>query len=153
MEKYYFFTNWFLLAPKEKVWEEITDVQSWPKWWHEFKKVTVSEPDSKLKVGSIADCEVKGGMPYTLHFKMTVIELQPPSLIQFNVQGDLEGDYRWVMEPQAGGTVVTAYWDCGTPKPIMNLLGKLPFVKGLMERNHENLMVSGYRVLKSRLEG
>jgi uncharacterized protein YndB with AHSA1/START domain len=153
MEKYYFVTSWFLLAPKEKVWEEITDVQSWPKWWHEFKKVTVNESDSKLKVGSIADCEVKGDLPYSLRFSMETHCCNPPSLIQFKIQGDLEGDYRWVLEPQASGTAVTAYWDCGSPKPIMNFLAKLPFMKALLERNHENLMVSGYRALKQRLEG
>lgn len=152
MEKYYFVTNWFFLAPIERVWSDLTDVESWPKWWQEFKKVTVSEPDSKLKVGSVADCEVKGGMPYTLQFSMSATALQPPSLIHFKIEGDLEGDYRWVLESRSGGTAVTAYWDCGTPKPIMNSLAKLPLMKGVMERNHESFMVSGYRVLKSNLE-
>ncbi|MEW6034861.1 MAG: SRPBCC family protein [Chloroflexota bacterium] len=153
MEKYYFVTNWFLLAPIEKVWSELTNVKSWPAWWREFKRVAVSEPDSKLKVGSVADCEVKGGLPYTLRFSMAVTVLQQPNLIQFRIRGDLEGDYRWLLESQAGGgTAVTAYWDCGTPKTIMNFLAKLPLMKGVLDRNHENLMVSGYRVLKSRLE-
>ena len=152
MEKYYFVTNWFLLTSIERVWSELTDVQSWPAWWHEFKKVTINEPDSRLKVGSVADCEAKGGLPYTLCFSMSVNMLQPPGLIQFKMLGDLEGDYRWVLESQAGGTAVTAYWDCGSPKPIMNLLAKFPLIKSVMDRNHENLMVNGYRALKSKLE-
>jgi len=27
-----------------------------------------------------------------------------------------------------------------------------PLIKGVLERNHDNIMVSGYRVLKSKLE-
>ncbi|MEW6142103.1 MAG: hypothetical protein AB1597_02960 [Chloroflexota bacterium] len=62
----------------ERVWSELTNVQSWPAWWQEFKRVSVSEPDSKLKVGSVADCEVKGGLPYALRFSTSATTLQPP---------------------------------------------------------------------------
>ena len=152
MEKYYFVTDWFFLAPIERVWSELTNVRSWPAWWQEFKRVAEGEPDPELKAGSVADCEVKGGLPYTMRFSMSATALQPASLINFKIRGDLEGDYRWVLESLSGGTAVTAYWDCGTPKPLMNFLAKLPLMKGILERNHESLMVSGYRALKSKLE-
>lgn len=92
-------------------------------------------------------------MPYTLRLSLEVTALQPPDLMRMRSSGDLVGDWRWVLETQAGGTAVTAYWDCGTAKPIFNLLGKLPFVKATLVRNHDDLMTVGYRALKSRLEG
>ena len=153
MEKYYFVTHWFFLSPIERVWEEITDLKSWPLWWNEFKKTTIRGDETILQSGSYVDCEVRGGLPYTLRFSLDVASFQPPNLIHFIVLGELKGDYRWVFEPHLSGTGVTAYWDCGTPKPIMNFSAKLPFVKSILERNHEDLMSNGYRALKSRLNG
>jgi len=67
--------------------------------------------------------------------------------------GDLLGGGQWVLERQTNGTAVTFYWDVGMTNSFLNLLGKLPFVKAMMEKSHNDVMDNGYRVLKPRLEG
>ncbi|ODS29817.1 MAG: Polyketide cyclase / dehydrase and lipid transport, partial [Candidatus Scalindua rubra] len=139
--------------PIEKVWEKLINIEAWPSWWGEFKQASIKNAGETLQEGSIVECAVKGGLPYTLRFTMETKSIQPPKFMQFRITGDLQGDYRWVLDSRAGGTAVTAYWDCGTPKPIMNISVQLPFVKGVLERNHSELMANGYRALKSILEG
>jgi hypothetical protein len=152
MEMYYFVTDWFFQAPIERVWEALIDIRAWPTWWQGWKKATIRGPEPVLQSDSAMDGNVRAGLPYTLSFSFEVINFQPPNLMRLRSSGDLVGDWRWVLESKAGGTAVTAYWDCGTAKPIFNLLVKLPFVKAMLERNHDDLMSIDYRALKSKLE-
>lgn len=152
MELYNFVSDWFFTVPIETVWEEIIDVDSYPAWWPEFKKVSLVIPGARLQPGACIQAEAAGGLPYTLRFSKECTSLQIPYYIQFQVEGDLQGDLRYVLRPHAGGTILNFYWDCGTTKPIMNISARIPFVKGFLERNHNDMMSSGYRGLKARIE-
>jgi uncharacterized protein YndB with AHSA1/START domain len=153
MEMYHFVTKWFFQAPLERVWEEIIDVESWPDWWQDFKKAKIRGLEPRLELASVVDCEVRGALPYTLRFLLEVTTFQPPNLVEFKSSGDLAGSGKFVLESQAGGTACTYYWDVGTTHWLFNLLGKLSFVRAMMERNHNQVMDKGYRALKARLEG
>jgi hypothetical protein len=142
MEMYHFVTKWFFDASIDKVWKEIEDLNSWPVWSKDFKRVQIRGP-----------AEVRGKLPYTLRFTVEVATFQPPNLMEFKSTGDLAGTGKWVLEPQEVDTAVTYYWDVGTTNPIFNLLGKLPFVRKLMEMNHDDVMKGAYQGLKDRLEG
>lgn len=63
------------------------------------------------------------------------------------------GKGKTVLEQQDDRTVVTIYWDVATANPVFNLLGKLPFVKAMIEKNHSYVMDDGFRSLEKRLEG
>ncbi len=153
MEMYHFVTKWFFQAPIERIWEEIIDVEAYPKWWTAFKKSKIQGTERKAQLGSVIDCEVKGSAFYTMRFWFEVATLQSPNLLELKSSGDLVGGGKWVLERQDNGTAVTFYWDVGVTNPIMNILGKLPFVKAWMENNHDKIMASGYQILKSKLEG
>ena len=153
MEHYYFVSHWFVTGPIETVWQALAEIEKYPEWWHEFKKVTLTNPDHQMRIGAHHDWEAKSGLPYTLRYSTELIKMQSPCFLQFHICGDLEGDFRYVLEPRAGGTAVTFYWDNRTPKPIMNFAAKLPFVRGLFTANHTMLMDNGYRGLKARIEG
>jgi hypothetical protein len=58
-----------------------------------------------------------------------------------------------VLEPGESGTESVFYWDVGTTNPVLNLLGKIPFVRVMLVRNHDNVMAKGYEVVRSRIEG
>lgn len=153
MEMYHFVTEWFFQAPIKRVWEEITDIESWPTWWQDFKNATIRGSESTLELGSVADCVVRGALPYTLRFSVQVTGFQPPNLLEIKSSGDLVGGGKWVLQRQNGGTASTFYWDAGITIAILDLLGKLPFAKAMMEKNHNDMMANGYEVLKSSLEG
>ncbi len=154
MEMYHFVTKWFFQTPIERVWEAVViDVEAYPTWWPGMKRTTIRSPEPRLQLGSVVDYEVKGSLPNILRFSMEVITFQPPNLMELKSSGDLLGGGKWVLEHQADGTAVTYYWDVGMTNPILNLLGKLPFIKPMMEKSHNDVMDKGYRNLKSRLEG
>ena len=152
MEMYHFVTKWFFNAPIEKVWKEIEDVESWPTWWQDWRKTAIRGPESKAQLGSVVDCAVRGSLPYTLRFSMEITSLEPPTLSECESSGDLAGSGKWVLEAQNDGTAVTYYWDVGTTNPIFNILGKLSFVRAMMEKNHNEVMASGHHGLESWLE-
>ena len=153
MERYHFVTKWFFRAPIECVWAEIIDTQAWPAWWKGWKKVSLRSQERSIKVGAIADHEVKGFLPYKLRFVTQVSAVQAPRLLELTSSGDLAGRGRFELEARDGGTYVTYDWDVGTTHPVLNLLTKLPFARLLMEINHEILMEDGYKALKLRTEG
>jgi uncharacterized protein YndB with AHSA1/START domain len=152
MEIYHLITNWYFTAPIESVWEELIDAKSWPSWWPCWRKLKFHGSESKLRLGTIAYNEVKGQLPYSLRFSNEVTLIQEPYLIENKSSGDLVGKGKTVLEQRDDGTVVTIYWDVATSNPIFNLLGKLPFVRAMIEKNHDYVMDDGFRGLKQRLE-
>ena len=152
MKIYHLVTKWFFQVSIEKVWDEIADLNSWPTWWKDFKKATISGTEAKLQLGSMADCVVRGALPYTLRFSLEVSKFQPPTLMELKSSGDLVGNGKWVLEHQSDGTAVTYYWDVGITRPMLNLLGKMPFAESMMKKNHDEVMEMGYRFLKTKLE-
>ncbi len=153
MEIYHLVTKWFFQAPMERVWEELMDVKSWPTWWPSWRKATYRGSEPKLQVGSLIDNEVRGNLPYSLFFTLEVTLLQPPQLWEMKSSGDLVGTGKFVLEPRDDGTAVTYYWDVGTSNPLFSLLGKLSFVRAMLEKNHGYVMDEGERGLKQRVEG
>ena len=152
METYHFVTNWHFQAPIESVWEELVDVKSWPTWWPSWRKARVQGPESKSQLGSTVDNEVRGTLPYSLRFTTEAILLQPPQLLELKSSGDLVGNGKFVLERRDDGTAVTYNWDVGTSNLVFNLLGKLPFVRAMIEKNHDYVMDEGFRGLKQRVE-
>jgi uncharacterized protein YndB with AHSA1/START domain len=153
MEMYHFVTRWFFRAPTERVWDEAANMEGYPAWWKELRSARIRGSESRLRLGSLVDCEVRGSLPYSLRFTAEVTAYEPPRLMEIESTGDLVGTGKWVLEPAEGGTASVFYWDVGTTNPILNLLGKLPFVRVMLVRNHDNVMAKGYEVVRSRIEG
>jgi len=152
MERYHFVTKWFFQAPIERVWEEIVDVPSWPSWWACWEKATFHGSAPPLKLGSVIDHEVRGHLPYCVRFRAVVTLFQHPHRLEIASSGDLVGTGSLILAPQEQGTAVTYSWDVDISNPLLNLFGTLPFVRTLLEKNHDYVMDQGYRGLKGRIE-
>lgn len=152
LQLYRFVTQWTFTAPVELVWEEVIDARAWPTWTKDLRKIDLRGPEPGLALGSVADCEVKGALPYSLRYSFEVVGLEPLRRLEMRAWGDLVGTGRWILEPHGGGTATTFSWDVGTTNRILNLVARLPFVRSLMERNHDNVMAAAYRGLLRRLE-
>ena len=153
MEMYNFVTEWFFRVPVERVWEETSNIEAYPDWWKDLRKAKIRGPESRLQLGSVADCEVKGALPFSLRFTVEVTEFQPPHLVEIKSTGDLVGTGKWILEPRDQGTLSTFYWDVGTSNPILNLFAKIPFVKPILEKSHDDVMAKGYEIVRARIEG
>ena len=153
MEVYHFVTKWFFQAAPERVWEEAANMESYPSWWKDLRKAEIRGSEPALQSGSIVDCEVRGALPYSLRFTVEVTTYQPPDLMVIKSSGDLVGEGRWTLEARDDGTASTFYWDVGTTNRVLNLLGKLPFLRKMLEKNHDDVMAKGYEIVRARIEG
>jgi len=150
-EIYHFVTAWRFRAPLQKVWSVVLDIERYPGWWKNFRRVTITRGDGK-SVGSVIACEVRGSLPYSLKYALQVKEAVEYRHILLDSTGDLVGSGRWEFS-EAESSVVTAvyYWDVATTNPILNLIA--PLAKGALARNHEKVMANGYAALRPHVEG
>ena len=149
MAEYHFVSIWQLQAPVERVWEEIYHVERWPSWWKYVVGVEELEPGAADGVGKRMRLLFRTRLPYTLGFDVRVTCVQPPSELEAEATGELEGTGRWTLTPADGGTVVRYNWDIRTTRRWMNLLA--PVARPVFSWNHDELMREGGQSLARRL--
>lgn len=150
---FHFVTEWFFRAPIDKVWQQVTDVRSYPTKWPIWKSAVFRGSERELQLGSVIDYVGRGPVPYSARFTFEITVFQPPRLMAYESSGDLVGKGRWVLQPHSGGTLVTSCWDVGTSIVLFDCLASLPFVKPIMRKHHDYVMAKGYRGFKAELEG
>lgn len=151
MAHFHFVTNGMYDAPIDPVWKIITDVERLPEWWPGFKKATLRGTDRTLRVGQIVDCVLQAPMGYALTFVLQITDLTPPTLMRLQSSGDLVGWGQWDLRPEGDRTAVSYTWDVTLTKPLFSALTRLPFVRGLLNRNHEIVMSKGFESLRQLL--
>lgn len=149
-EQYHFVTDWRFRAPLEKVWTVVLDIERYPGWWKNFRRVKTIRGDGK-SIGSIIECEVRGPLPYSLNYTLEVREAEQYRHILLASTGDLVGTGRWAFSEVEPGTSKAVYaWDVATTNPILNLVA--PLAKRALARNHEQVMANGYAALRPHID-
>jgi hypothetical protein len=150
-ETYHFVTDWRFRAPLQKVWSVVLDIERYPDWWKNFRRVKITRGDGK-SVGSVIECEVRGSLPYSLKYALEVWEADEYRQILLRSTGDLVGSGRWEFSEAEPSIVKAIYsWDVATTNPILNLVA--PLAKRALARNHERVMANGYAALRLHVEG
>jgi len=149
---FHFVTEWFFQAPIEKVWEQITDVRSYPTKWPTWRRAVFRGSERQLQLGSVVDYVGRGPVPYSVRFTFEITAFQPPTLMAYESSGGLVGSGRWELKPHGSGTLVTSYWDVGTSIALFGFLAGLSFVRPIMRKHHDYVMAQGYRGFKAELE-
>ena len=75
--------------------------------------------------------------------------VQPPSVLEGEATGELEGTGRWTLTSEDGWTRVRYNWDIRTTRWWMNLLA--PVARPAFTWNHDELMREGGESLARRL--
>lgn len=149
-EPYHFVTDWRFRATLEKVWTVVLDIERYPGWWTNFRRVKITRGDGK-SIGSVIECEVRGSLPYSLKYALEVLEATQHRHLLLRSTGDLVGSGRWEFsEIDPGSVKAVYYWDVATTNPILNLVA--PLAKGALARNHERVMANGYEALRPHVE-
>ena len=148
-ETYHFITDWRFRAPIRRVWEVVLDIERYPGWWKNFRRVTITRGDGR-SIGSVIECEVRGSLPYSLKYAVEVVEAEEYRHVLLRSTGDLVGTGRWEFSEAETETRAVYYWDVATTNPILNLLA--PLAKGALARNHEQVMANGYAALRPHVE-
>jgi hypothetical protein len=149
MGEYHFVSIWRIKAPIEQVWEEISQADRWPSWWRYVADVDELEPGASDGVGKRLRLLFRTRLPYTLGFDVRLTCVQPPSKLEAEATGELEGIGRWTLTPASDGTVVRCNWDVRTTRWWMNLLA--PAARPAFTWNHDQLMRAGGESLARRL--
>jgi uncharacterized protein YndB with AHSA1/START domain len=149
MAEYHFVSTWQIQAPIERVWEEIYHTERWPSWWKYVVGVDELEPGAADGIGKRQHLLFRTRLPYTLGFDARLTRVQPPSELEAETTGELEGTGRWTLTPADGGTLVRYYWDIRTTRRWMNMLA--PVARPVFSWNHAELMREGGESLARRL--
>ena len=149
MAAYHFLTTWLIEAPRDRVFQEIWDSESWPSWWRGVESVVEVEPGDEEGVGSLGRYVWKSRLPYSLSFEMRVTRVERPRYMEGEASGELAGTGRWRLFEQGGVTAVLYDWQVRTTSRWMNILA--PAVRPFFAWNHDVVMGWGGEGLAERL--
>ena len=149
MATYRFVTTWRLDAPIEAVWDVLHRTGDWPTWWPYVIRVDELEPGDATGLGARQRLTWRTRLPYTLAFEARVTRIEPPTLLEAEVQGELEGFGLWTLSEEGSVTAVRYEWNVRTTKPWMNWLA--PLARPVFAWNHVSVMERGGQALARRL--
>ena len=147
--RYRFLTTWLIEAPRDDVFQEIWDSESWPSWWRGVESVIKTEPGDEEGVGSLGRYVWRSRLPYRLEFEMRTTVVERPRYMEGQADGELAGAGRWRLFEEDGVTAVVYDWDVHTTRPWMNLLA--PVARPVFAWNHDYVMSAGGEGLARRL--
>ncbi|MBV9334979.1 MAG: SRPBCC family protein [Solirubrobacterales bacterium] len=132
MRPYRFVDEWDVAAAPEAVFDAIADSRTYPNWWRPvYLKV---EADGVVAVGSTALHHFKGRLPYHLHTRSVVVEIERPRRVVANVDGDLRGRGTWTLTPTGDGTHVRFDWQVYADRRVLRVL--TPVLRPIFRWNH-----------------
>ena len=149
MAHYQFESEWVLTAPIESVFDVMTRVEDFSKWWPSVKNSRLIEEGDSEGVGAKAKYWIKSPLGYTMHFEMTVLEVDKPHRIHSLARGDLVGTGTHLFEDRGDRTAVRYLWYVSTTKRWMNVLE--PVAKPLFAWAYHHVMREGCAGLAKHL--
>ncbi|MET8757404.1 SRPBCC family protein [Lentzea sp. NPDC004782] len=143
LNHYRFRSVWHVCASPAAVYDVLSDIENYPKWWPEVRSTTKIDEES-----GILRC--RSFLPFDLVVQVRhSIANQQAGLLRAQLSGDLEGFASWEIIGRDGGTDLVFDQEVVVNKPLLRrlvLLGR-PFFRG----NHDVMMRGGLRGLKQIL--
>jgi polyketide cyclase/dehydrase/lipid transport protein len=150
--EYAFLTRWRLPATAQEAWAVLTDPLSLPRWWPsvylEVKELSPGDPTTN--VGRVIDLGTKGWLPYTLRWRFTITESDPPHGFTLVADGDFVGTGVWTLKEQGEFVDVTYDWRITADKPLLRI--GTPIFRPLFGANHRWAMARGEESLELELK-
>ena len=154
---YHFVTTWRIAATPDEISDVLGDAEALARWWPSvYLQVRVLEPGDANGLGKVVELWTKGFLPYTLRWRFTVTESDPPTGFRLDADGDFVGRGIWTLRAEAaagapGGpfTTVVYDWLIVAEKGILKRLS--PIMKPLFGANYRWAMAQGERSLRLEL--
>lgn len=147
MRTYSFRDEWQVDAAPERVWSLISNPTTYPEWWPIYLKAKVLKDTGG--VGSEAVLKFRVLLPYTLTITTRMTRSDPPRVAEGTVTGELDGTWRWTLQPQGGATRVIFEETVTTHKWFLNLIA--PLAHRLFAMNHRLAAERGAAGMKAYL--
>jgi uncharacterized protein YndB with AHSA1/START domain len=129
---YVFVDEWHVEASPAAVFDAIADARSYPAWWRPVYLDVDAEGPAAL--GKVSRQHFKGRLPYHLHTRSRITELDPPRTVTAEVDGDLRGRGTWTLAATATGTDVRFDWQVLADRRLLRML--TPVLRPALRRNH-----------------
>ncbi|MFD7666303.1 SRPBCC family protein [Streptomyces sp. NPDC059788] len=143
LHRYRFRSEWRLSAPPRAVFAVLEDVEAYPQWWPQVRRVTRVD-------GRSGTASFRSLLPYVLTVTATEMRRDPDTgVLEIAMRGDLEGFARWTVGAAGGGTRAVFEQEVEVHKLSMRRLA-LPG-RPFFLANHTLMMRAGRRGLASRL--
>ncbi|MEQ1901484.1 MAG: SRPBCC family protein [Devosia sp.] len=142
-------SEWYLKAPLERVWGEISRPDDWPQWWRAVKRVGLVSAGGPDGIGAVRSFTWRTALPYELTFEMTATRVEPMAILEGRARGELDGTGRWTLRAEGGGTFVRYDWQIEITTPWQVALA--PILRPAFAWNHNVVMGWGEADLKARL--
>ena len=147
---YHFITAWHLEATPEEVSAILADAEDLARWWPSvYLEVEREEPGDERGVGAVVRHHTKGWLLYTLRWRFTVTESDPPRGFSLEANGDFVGRGIWTFEQVGEETVATYDWRILAEKGVLRRLSLV--MKPLFSANHRWAMAKGEESLRLEL--
>ena len=121
-------------------------MEDFPSWWSWLRRFDC--PDG-LVPGSVAHCEVRAPLPYSLRFDVRVDEVEPASSLSATVSGDIAGPARLTLAPAPGGAAADLWWEVEVQAPVLRTGAR--WARPLMAWGHEWVVATGVRQFRRHL--
>jgi len=146
---YKFITRWEIEAPLNDVWYAIYQSEEWSKWWKGVQQVKVIKENDAQGINGIREYKWKSLLPYTLSFKMKLVDKNDFISLKGIAFGELEGHGTWHFKEENGMASIEYNWHVKTNKAWMNYF---PFIlKPMFKLNHDVVMKWGAKGLAKKL--
>jgi uncharacterized protein YndB with AHSA1/START domain len=119
-------SRWQLNVPAQRLWDLITDYETWPRWWPNVVAVRQRKPGDADGLGAVNEFDWRSGLGYGFTLSVETVRVKKLVELEGSAQGDLRGTGLWVLEPIDSESVrVTYRWDVELQKPWMRLFAPL----------------------------
>jgi uncharacterized protein YndB with AHSA1/START domain/mannose-6-phosphate isomerase-like protein (cupin superfamily) len=130
--EYLFVDEWDVAAAPQAVFDALADARTYPRWW---TPVYIDvDADGPPTLGKQSAQHFKGRLPYHLHTRSTITRLEPPNVVEGDVEGDLRGRGTWTLTAVPGGTHVRFDWRVYADRKLLRTL--TPVLRPVFRWNH-----------------
>ncbi|GGU62207.1 polyketide cyclase [Lentzea flava] len=143
LHRYRFRSVWHVCASPAAVYDVLSDIANYPKWWPEVRSATKIDDESGVLI-------CRSFLPFDLVVQVRhSIANQQAGLLRATLSGDLEGFASWEITGRDGGTDLVFDQEVVVNKPLLRRLVLIakPFFRG----NHDLMMRGGLKGLKQVL--
>ncbi|HEX6708328.1 MAG TPA: SRPBCC family protein [Albitalea sp.] len=147
---YEYVSEWRLLAPLADVWQALTEVEQWPRWWRYVRRVDTLRRGDADGLGALRRIAWTSRLPYGFTLEVECDRVQRHRLLSGAARGDLEGTGVWELsEDPDGSTRVRYTWRLALNTRWMRAVA--PLMAPAFRWNHEGVMRAGAEGLAKHL--
>ncbi|MFD1147397.1 SRPBCC family protein [Saccharothrix hoggarensis] len=145
LNSYRFRSVWSVDSTPERTFDVLADLGNYPHWWREVR-------DARQVAENAAELRCRSVLPYDLVFQAHHNAKEPDAgLLRADLVGDLDGTVSWRIFPDGAGSRLVYDQEVTVRKPLLRRLALVG--RPLLKANHELMMRSGQRGLRTYLAG